>query len=54
MNPHLTIRPPRYKPEYIKANRLGPIGIRRAKKRDAVLFALMQDRSGQPKTGRGQ
>lgn len=43
MNAQITIRPPRYKPEYVKANRLGPVGIRIARERDKKLFMLMQD-----------
>lgn len=45
MNAQILIRPPRYKPEFIKANRLGPIGIRLTRERDKVMFALMQDRA---------
>lgn len=45
MNPHCTVRPPRYKPEYIKANHLGPKGVLMAKERDRKMYMLMQDRA---------
>lgn len=45
MNPHCSIRPPRYKPEYVKTNRLGPKGIVIARERDRKTYMLMQDRA---------
>lgn len=45
MNAQILIRPPRYKPEYIKANHLGPKGVLMAKERDRKTFLLMQDRA---------
>lgn len=45
MNAQILIRPPRYKPEYVKANHLGPKGRIDARERDRKLYMLMQDRA---------
>lgn len=43
MNAQVIIRPPRYKPEYIKERRLGPKGRVDAKERDRKMYMLMQE-----------
>ena len=37
------IRPPRYKPEYVRMKRLGPKGRVDARERDRKMYMLMQE-----------
>lgn len=43
MNAQIIIRPPRYKPEYVRMKRLGPKGRVDARERDRKLYMLMQE-----------